>query len=769
MSRKYQSRRKGHKQQSSNEPLSQSDRNDAVSAANVQNSNNNALASPVVIRRYYRKAKRTSPDNDDSANHARNEAGTHHAKTTNESAHNQEDTDADKENEAFCITKHYKKLDAAKFAECQQSVVIRSESVDTTTSYLSGLSLRNTPPSSINTDHIKQQHVDKAYRSRKSKQQQHAAHHHPVDVATEIVKDEELTLDDICNDYVDVDAPLFDPESLPTDYDDGDDDDDVDNEWPSWVPKQMLKQTESSPSKKRKRNGISSELEMNGSPPSKKPKSPEKTNNGHCRKPQETVSWRTGKMVFSTVRKSNKRRARRRSSLDHVSDVEVSADEGHGSGTDTKSNVITPVNHVRRINKVGATEAMSIYEMETPIGSIRSQRIHRLSRKSNTDLLFDVLLRADKGDCPQLNHIKQQIDTQAHSKRIKQQKKKKAATNHQKLSVQQLNGLRAVGTMDSFSERLCLHLLRLGADALHLNSDGMSAIYIAMHYQQSYSVVATMIDATALEFYDELNQTYVFAEHGTMSLMDIALRMGDTKTVQLLLEHNLMPTRHSIEYEPKVELSAFCRQHRMNKSAARVLREQLFEAVQNLDIEYMQSLLCHGIAVDAKVEGSKSGLYYLVQQAFDLYDELDAKDQYDTIVCLLEHGANPNFLDTSKTPMLTYPIQRSGAWNIKLVDVLLSHGASLRLHVGETCKTLYCYAKQNCVCDEILKLITNYHNNNSRVKKSCNVNGKGRKSKKGQPVIQLDVTTNPHLMSAIETNSVCESRKKYSSNRKSAK
>ena len=49
--------------------------------------------------------------------------------------------------------------------------------------------------------------------------------------------------------------------------------------------------------------------------------------------------------------------------------------------------------------------------METPIGSIRTQRIHRLARKSNTDLLMDVLLKDNNNNkCQQLNEIKQLLN-----------------------------------------------------------------------------------------------------------------------------------------------------------------------------------------------------------------------------------------------------------------------------------------------------------------------------------------------------------------------
>merc|ERR1712113_1054289 len=67
--------------------------------------------------------------------------------------------------------------------------------------------------------------------------------------------------------------------------------------------------------------------------------------------------------------------------------------------------------------------------------------------------------------------------------------------------------------------------------------------------------------------------------------------------------------------------------------------------------------------------------------------------------------------------MLIYPLQRSGRWNIKLVDLLLVYRANLKLKVGETSKTLYQYAKDNCVCDEILNIIATFYKESGRMSK----------------------------------------------------
>ena len=194
--------------------------------------------------------------------------------------------------------------------------------------------------------------------------------------------------------------------------------------------------------------------------------------------------------------------------------------------------------------------------------------------------------------------------------------------------------------------------------------------------------------------------------------------MNDSKMVKLLLKNDLMPTRYTIENEPKIELLSFCKKHRMGPLANRVLKEQLFESVDKLDIEYIESILIHGIDINIKIiennDNHKSSLYYLVEQPFNIYDELDAKDQFETIECLLKNGANPNLLDETKTPMIIYPLQRNGHWNLKLVDILCSFGVNLNSKVGHTNKTIYQYAKENCVSNDIFEIVSSHYNNKTK-------------------------------------------------------
>jgi len=646
---------------------------------------------------------------------------------------------------SFRLRAHFKKESRKRFKECQKELISRDESVDSTTSFLSALSLQHSEEQHTHSLGAKRNTKHHAKASRKKKAQSMASK--PDTEVT--IESDAITLDDICNDAVEVVDRLYDPESLSniTDPDDCE-------QWPSWVPKRVTPQPADptcSPSKKRKRDSNGDDLH---SPPSKKQKSPHVL----CRaKPRVTAAEGKGSdLVMSTARKS-KRRSRRRSSIRCAGDLNAS-----GLGLNA-SKLVTPAMSGPKVLS-RRDQMTSANFMETPVGSIRTQRIHRLTRKSNTDLLMEVLLREDLSDCIQIRELDCKWKRSARPK----------------ITFDDLSGLRSVGRMDSATEKTCLFLLKLGADPLWLNQDGVSPIFVAMHYSNSFGVLSVMIRASVIADPSELNQTYVFAKHGTLSLLDIALRIGEAKTVRLCLENDMMATPHSVQQPPTVQLLSFCKKHRMTTLCARVLREQFFESVDNLDIEYLESILCHGVDVNVKMESAKTALYSLVEQPFDVYDAEDARDQYDTIECLLKNGADPNSLDLSRTPMLIFPLQRSGRWNIKLVDLLLFYRANLKLKVGETSKTLYQYAKDNCVCDEILKIIDTFYKESARTAKAAKQkkNAKATAPKAGRAgprgkgrakprTVEVECLHNPELEAVMQTKNVV--KKAYKRNRKTAK
>merc|ERR1712013_1272 len=227
-------------------------------------------------------------------------------------------------------------------------------------------------------------------------------------------------------------------------------------------------------------------------------------------------------------------------------------------------------------------------------------------------------------------------------------------------------------------------------------------------------------------------------------------RVGEPEMVRLLLSNDLMPTQHSAERAPTVSLLAFADKLGFKDLAVSKLSAELFEAVSNLDSEYMRAILAHGLSVDFLVNAKerKSALYILVEAPFDLYDVRDAKEQFEAVECLLAMGADPNALDATRSPMLIHPLQRSGPWNEKLVDVLLSHGAKLTLRVGETKKNVFAYAKKHCVDQRILKIIRAYHH---QTQKSQNHRNRNRGKCTENVEIEIEANSDPMLTAVMHS------------------
>merc|ERR1719334_1958004 len=101
--------------------------------------------------------------------------------------------------------------------------------------------------------------------------------------------------------------------------------------------------------------------------------------------------------------------------------------------------IVTPITNTNLNVNVNLNHILNQNPMETPIGSIRTQRIHRLNRKSNTDLLMDVLFREDLSECHQMKEIQKEMKF----------RKSKSSKLSKTITFNDLNGLQSVGRMDS--------------------------------------------------------------------------------------------------------------------------------------------------------------------------------------------------------------------------------------------------------------------------------------------------------------------------------
>merc|ERR1712060_613103 len=83
---------------------------------------------------------------------------------------------------------------------------------------------------------------------------------------------------------------------------------------------------------------------------------------------------------------------------------------------------------------------------------------------------------------------------------------------------------------------LVADLLTSGADPTKRDADGLSAIFMALHYRFSFPLVDLLLQKGS-----DVEQEWIFDGY-EISVMDVALKMGERDTVSLLLRSNALPS-----------------------------------------------------------------------------------------------------------------------------------------------------------------------------------------------------------------------------------
>ena len=338
------------------------------------------------------------------------------------------------------------------------------------------------------------------------------------------------------------------------------------------------------------------------------------------------------------------------------------------------------------------------------------------------------------------------------------------------------NGLFCIGEMLPLMKRIISHLISLGAKPNYLNKDYISPLFCTVHYRNCNDILTQMIvklkdetvcindkkpkirdvtngnnsnsngfdfdgidDLSDDEYTYEINQTFQLVSHSScdidcgMSLLDISLRVGDLQMIKTLLSHNVMPTQHTILFEPKIYFLQFLKltfgmnkENKINRQFYNLIKNkyisQYWDAINNLDFEYIKALTLHLIKskcnIDNILDGNgKSGLYHIIEEPIHeiCNNEQECIEHIELIKWFLnECKCNVNLLDNSETPMLVYPCGRTGKYDTIIVKLLLKYGVNLNIKVSETGLTLYQYCKELAVVDEIENAIeTEYKNRNN--------------------------------------------------------
>jgi len=180
---------------------------------------------------------------------------------------------------------------------------------------------------------------------------------------------------------------------------------------------------------------------------------------------------------------------------------------------------------------------------------LREERVSRLKQKSATSLLRDLFAqRRSKQlvelECSILGFPRSILEKVVHF------------------------DLEFVGCATKEMYLIVQSLLQSGADPGKCNADGLSALFMALHYKQSLPIIHVLLEKDA-----DINQRNILQGY-EVSPLDLALKMGNPDTVQILLEKGALPS-YSGKKVCKVKLSTFSRVNGFLDLAHEVLQDVL--------------------------------------------------------------------------------------------------------------------------------------------------------------------------------------------------
>jgi len=302
---------------------------------------------------------------------------------------------------------------------------------------------------------------------------------------------------------------------------------------------------------------------------------------------------------------------------------------------------------------------------------LREERLSRLKQKSATTLLRDLFAqRRSKQlvelECTILGFPRSILEKVVHF------------------------DLEFVGCATKEMYLIVKSLLQSGADPGKCNADGLSALFMALHYERSLPIIHVLLEKGA-----DINQLNILQGY-EVSPLDLALKMGNPDTVKILLQKGALPS-YSGKKVCKVKLSSFSRVNGFVDLALEVLQDVMWEAVHGNQVRLLKNALAHGARVDATDKTGRTPLFLSIQE----------KKNYKIQKLLLKAKADPNKRDASLTHMLCFPIMRSGNDAYRTVRALLKYKANPNERVGsEGSQLLVEFANEVSVCRRVKRSIS---------------------------------------------------------------
>jgi len=287
--------------------------------------------------------------------------------------------------------------------------------------------------------------------------------------------------------------------------------------------------------------------------------------------------------------------------------------------------------------------------------AIAEMRKKNLAKKSNSALLLDFLVQRD-------------------SEALEEARKAAIGEDYQYTipfdeERPDIDGKNTIGRITRNDVKVVSYLLSQGANPDVMDEDGLFPLVVAMHYTRCGEVVKLLIEKDA-------DVTYEFSYRGSepQTLVDLAITFKLADVAKSLLQKGALPSKRYVENFNR-NLWDFAVQHDFIRQVEALFEDRLWAEIESNapDLHVIEAMCAHGLDPDeAHKQGNRATpLYFVVKNLTDP----------ELVRILLEAGSSPDQTDETETPMICYPILRSGAMMFEILCLLLQFDANLSVKV----------------------------------------------------------------------------------------
>lgn len=250
-----------------------------------------------------------------------------------------------------------------------------------------------------------------------------------------------------------------------------------------------------------------------------------------------------------------------------------------------------------------------------------------------------------------------------------------------------LPGLHSLGPLPQGTVARAHTLLARGADVSARDADGRDALWFAVQYEMSHELVKQILQRPGASPGQRVRPS-------NASLVDVALNLGHSETVRLLLRAGALPTARGAGSC----LVGFAIAHGFENEARLALQRGAWRAVRQLNVQALRDCVHHGLRYQGPAP-VKQGL---------LSAALAVHAPEELLIELLRLGADPNRERDCRGERLAVALVLSNKdWAASALATLLRHGLDPHAVVddGEGERTLLEFARSAAVRADTVALL----------------------------------------------------------------